>query len=75
MEKYYRYTCTQYDYIVIAIGLCGNAIEGVKAGNSPFITPKTHDCNSFLPGSIRRFKELMDDETAASNDEEVIRSK
>lgn len=50
---------TQYDYIVIAIGLCGNATAGVRAGDTPLIIPKTHDCNSFLMGSAGRFKEFM----------------
>ncbi len=53
---------THYDYVVIAIGLCGNATAGIRAGDTPLIIPKAHDCNSFLMGSAKRFKEFMDED-------------
>ncbi|MDP6630392.1 MAG: DUF1638 domain-containing protein [Kiritimatiellia bacterium] len=50
---------TAYDHIVIGIGLCGNAVAGITAGTTPLVVPKMHDCNAFLLGSARRFKEFM----------------
>lgn len=52
----------KYDYIIIGIGLCGNAISNIHARTIPLIVPKAHDCNTFLLGSKEKFKEFINEE-------------
>lgn len=51
-----------YDYIVIGVGLCGNATADICARNIPLVIPKAHDCNTFLLGSREKFQEFIDEE-------------
>lgn len=32
------------DYILIAFGLCGNALEGIKSDHARLVIPRYHDC-------------------------------
>jgi hypothetical protein len=40
------------DNIILAYGLCGNGLLGIKSGRIPLILPKAHDCISVLLGGI-----------------------
>ncbi len=51
-----------YDYIILGIGLCGNAVADVRAGTIPLVVPKAHDCNTFLLGSRERYQEFIAEE-------------
>ena len=52
----------KYDYIIIGIGLCGNAITNISARTIPLVIPRAHDCNTFLLGSKENFREFIDEE-------------
>lgn len=40
-----------YDAVVLAYGLCGNATAGLRAREIPLYIPKSHDCSQILLGS------------------------
>lgn len=50
----------QYDRIMIAYGLCSNALEGVQAGVTPLLVPRAHDCITLLLGSRDRYRSYFD---------------
>jgi hypothetical protein len=39
------------DFIALGYGLCSNGVVGVKAGKTPLVIPRTHDCIALLLGS------------------------
>jgi hypothetical protein len=45
--------------IVLGYGLCGNALEGIKAGSHTLIIPKVDDCIALLLGSRRAYLQQM----------------
>ncbi len=47
--------------IVLAYGLCGNGLLGVRAGRVPLVIPRAHDCIAMLLGSAARRQALMRD--------------
>lgn len=47
------------DRILLAYGLCGNGLIGVRAGRVPLVLPHSHDCISILLGGIRRHEDLL----------------
>lgn len=51
----------QYDRIMIAYGLCSNGLEGIRAGVTPLLVPKAHDCITLLLGSRERYRQYFDD--------------
>jgi hypothetical protein len=44
-----------YDAIVLAYGLCGAAIAGLRAGSIPLVVPRAHDCITLFLGSRERY--------------------
>ncbi len=40
----------RYDYVVLAMGLCGNTTLGLRAAEVPLVLPKVHDCYGLLLG-------------------------
>ncbi len=46
-----------YDAILLLFGLCGNATVGLRAGGTPLVIPRAHDCCTILLGSTARFQE------------------
>ena len=53
---------TEEDYhaIVLAYGLCGQAISGLKARSIPIIIPRAHDCITLFLGNRKRYKEQFE---------------
>ena len=49
-----------YDAILLGYGLCGNALNGLRAGSCQLIAPRAHDCCTLFLGSKKRFNELFD---------------
>lgn len=47
--------------IVLAYGLCGNGLVGVRAGRCRLVIPRAHDCISILLGSVKRHQQLLKD--------------
>ncbi len=47
----------KYDGIVLAYGLCGYGLVGLKS-QLPIIIPKVHDCISFFMGSEQRYADF-----------------
>ncbi|OIQ60284.1 hypothetical protein MOTE_06850 [Moorella thermoacetica] len=45
-------TAVDYDLILLGYGLCGGALDGLRAGPCPVIIPKVHDCIPLLLGSV-----------------------
>ena len=54
-----------YDVILMAYGLCGNAINGITARSIPLVIPRAHDCCTLFLGSIDRFLEHFSDNLSA----------
>lgn len=49
---------TPYDAILLAYGLCGNAVRGLKAPEScPLVIPRAHDCTTLFLGSRAAYEE------------------
>jgi hypothetical protein len=49
-----------YDYIILAYGLCDNAVVGLKSGRVPLAIPRAHDCITLLLGSKEKYRGLYD---------------
>jgi hypothetical protein len=47
-----------YDYIILAYGLCDNAIVGLTSGRIPLVIPRAHDCITLLLGSKEKYRKL-----------------
>lgn len=50
----------EFDAIVLAYGLCSNAICGLKSSRYPLVVPRAHDCITLFLGSKERYKEYFD---------------
>lgn len=50
-----------YDAIVLAYGLCGQATAGLTARDIPVVLPRAHDCITLFLGSRARYKEQFED--------------
>jgi hypothetical protein len=48
-----------YDYIILAYGLCDNGVVGLSSPKIPLVIPRAHDCVSLLLGSRKRYSELF----------------
>ena len=46
----------RYDAIVLAYGLCGNALAGISASQVPLIIPRAHDCITLYLGSREAYR-------------------
>lgn len=48
--------CGEYDTVLLAMSLCGNAVVGLKTGDFSFVIPRCEDCITMLLGgdAIRR---------------------
>lgn len=55
----YLDTCPDYDFIIIAYGLCSNGITGISSRKVPLIIPRAHDCITLLLGSKERYNTLF----------------
>lgn len=51
----YHGTAPDYDYIVLAYGLCSNGITGLKSSRIPMVVPLAHDCITLLLGSKEEY--------------------
>ena len=49
----------EYNYILLAYGLCNNGICGLNS-KIPMVIPRAHDCITLLLGSKERYKEYFD---------------
>ena len=49
----------RFDGILVGYGLCNNMLLGLKAGQTPLIIPRAHDCITFLLGSKERYREVF----------------
>ena len=47
-----------YDKIILAYGLCGNAVVGLKSP-IPLIIPRMHDCSAMFLGSREKFMQIF----------------
>jgi hypothetical protein len=45
--------------IVLAYGLCGNGLVGIRAGRCPLVLPRDHDCISVLLGGAARHQAIL----------------
>lgn len=45
----------EYDAVVLAYGLCGQATAGLIAGEVPLVIPRAHDCITLFLGSRERY--------------------
>jgi uncharacterized protein DUF1638 len=48
------------DAIVMAYGLCSNAICGLRSKYLPLVVPRAHDCVTLIVGSRERYQEYFD---------------
>jgi hypothetical protein len=51
---------TDYDAVLLGFGLCGNALNGIKAGKCRLIVPRAHDCCTLFLGSKEKFNNLFE---------------
>ncbi len=50
-----------FDAVLLAYGLCGQSLEGLRAGDAPLVVPRAHDCITIYLGSRERYtKEFSD---------------
>jgi hypothetical protein len=50
----------EYDAVVLAYGLCGQATAGLVSGSVPLIIPRAHDCITLFLGARRRYQEQFE---------------
>ncbi|MBD3306622.1 DUF1638 domain-containing protein [candidate division KSB3 bacterium] len=50
----------EYDAIVLAYGLCGQATAGLMARQLPLVFPRAHDCITLFLGSRERYKDQFE---------------
>jgi hypothetical protein len=48
----------KYEAILLGYALCGNILAGLKAGLTPLVIPRAHDCITFFLGSRARYDQL-----------------
>jgi len=48
-----------YDAVLLAYGLCNNAVVGLRAGPVPLVIPRAHDCITLFLGSRKRYDEVF----------------
>ncbi len=49
-------TLGEFDAILLAYGMCGNATVGLHSGHTPLVTPRAHDCITLYLGSKDRYQ-------------------
>ncbi|MBU4429440.1 MAG: DUF1638 domain-containing protein, partial [Verrucomicrobia bacterium] len=49
-----------FDAILLGYALCSNGTANLKAGSSPLVIPRAHDCISLLLGSRKRYQDYFD---------------
>lgn len=54
-----------YDAIVIAYGLCGEALCGLRSARYPMVVPRAHDCATLVLGTRERYRQLFDEDGSA----------
>lgn len=45
----------EHDSVVLAYGLCGGAMAGLRAGTIPLVVPRAHDCITLFLGDRERY--------------------
>jgi hypothetical protein len=45
-----------YDALLLGYGLCGRGTEGLRAGKTPLVLPRVHDCIGILMGDHRKYQ-------------------
>lgn len=50
-----------YDAILLGYALCGRGTEGLRAGKTPLVLPRVHDCIGVLMGSHRAYQTYFED--------------
>ena len=51
----------KYDAVLLAYGLCGNALAGITGRTARLVIPRAHDCCTIFLGSKRRFAQYFRD--------------
>jgi len=49
-----------FDAILLVYALCGRGTEGLRAGKTPLVLPRAHDCIGMLMGSRARYQEYFE---------------
>jgi hypothetical protein len=49
-----------YDAILLGYALCGRGADGLRAGKTPLVLPRAHDCIGLLMGSRHLYQEYFD---------------
>jgi hypothetical protein len=49
----------EWDFIVLGLGLCGGALNGLKSGKHTVIIPRCHDCISLFLGSKDKYEQAV----------------
>jgi hypothetical protein len=49
-----------YDAILLGYALCGRGTEGLRAGKTPIVLPRAHDCIGLLMGDRHRYQAYFD---------------
>ncbi len=49
-----------YDAVVLAYGLCGQAIAGLTAVRTPLVIPRAHDCITLFLGGRERYQDQFE---------------
>jgi len=49
----------KHDAILIGYGLCSSILTGIRAGATPLVIPRAHDCITFFLGSKERYQQCF----------------
>lgn len=49
-----------YDAILLVYGLCNNGLAGLRAGATPLVVPRAHDCIALFMGDRARYQAYFD---------------
>jgi len=50
-----------YQAILLGYGLCGNALDGLRARHTRLVLPRAHDCIALLMGGLERYLAYFED--------------
>ncbi len=50
---------SEFDYILLGYGLCGNSIVGLESRDIPVVVPRAHDCCTIFLGSKEKYRKYF----------------
>jgi hypothetical protein len=50
----------KYEAVLLGYGLCSSILSGIRAGHTPLVIPRAHDCITLFLGARKRYQQLFE---------------